>query len=690
MFARYQIGGDYSGFSRSISSTILAIADSLHLILDQKSALAGRKRAKKSRPCQRDEPLDLLRSGLTIDINLTDHHNANLAQIEDSEDAEEQMMDLQHAFMVSTTPEPKEKKLEAQTKDYRRVQEELSVKSCVYDIAQQKISTLTAELNVSNARFKDAEFNFRKFEVSSENVKIMIENHLKFKNNSTNGVGYNSVAPPFNDNYTPPLEPVILKRLVPVGQSRVHISAKIETPKQVDLVKVNDSNVSTSCADTVLVEDWYEEEESDSDTHGFLLKIDVKKSVNFNSVKTNDSVLNKQEDSEVIVRNKARLVVRGFRQIEGLDYTEVYAPVARLEAIRIFLAYASCMGFTVYQMDVKTAFLYGEVKEEIYVDQPPGFVNSDIPNHVYKLDKALYGLHQAPRAWYVTLTDHLLQHGYTRGTIDQTLFIKRENKDLIIVQIYVDDIIFGSTSETMCKDFEVVMKKRFEMSSLGEMTMFLGIQVKQDSNGILLHQGKYVTDMLEKFGYQDSKEASTPMAERPLLNSDPDGSPINQTLYRSMIGSLMYLTASRPDILFFVCQCARYQANPKDSHFTIFKRIFRYLKGKPKLGLWYPKNPPFDLYAFTDSNYGGYEFDRKSTSAGCQFLGDRLISWQCKKQQTVSTSTAEAEYVSASACSSQIIWMQHQLLDYGLNFLNTTIFNLLQVTVKIKGVNVGF
>ena len=340
---------------------------------------------------------------------------------------------------------------------------------------------------------------------------------------------------------------------------------------------------------------------------------------------------NKQDDSGVIVRNKARLVVRGFRQIEGLDYTEVYAPVARLEAIRIFLAYASHMGFTVYQMDVKTAFLYGEIKEEIYVDQPPGFVDSKFPNHVYKLDKALYGLHQAPRAWYATLTDHLLKHGYTRGKIDQTLFIKRVEKDLILAQIYVDDIIFGSTSETLCKDFETVMKQRFEMSSLGEMTMFLGLQIRQDSSGILLHQGKYVTDMLEKFGYQDSKEAATPMAERPLLHSDPDGEPVDQTHYRSMIGSLMYLTASRPDILFAVCQCARYQANPKNSHLFAVKRIFRYLKGRPNLGIWYPKNPEFNLYSFTDSNYGGCEFHRKSTSAGCQFLGDRLISWQCKK-----------------------------------------------------------
>ncbi|KAJ0817027.1 putative RNA-directed DNA polymerase [Helianthus annuus] len=376
---------------------------------------------------------------------------------------------------------------------------------------------------------------------------------------------------------------------------------------------------------------------------------------------------NKQDSAGVIVRNKARLVVQGFRQIEGLDYDEVYAPVARLEAIRIFLAYASYMGFTVYQMDVKTAFLYGDVKEEIFVEQPPGFVHPDHPDYAYKLDKALYGLHQAPRAWYATLTEHLLAHGYTRGTIDQTLFIKRIGSDQILVQIYVDDIIFGSTSEDLCKEFEKVMKKKFEMSALGEMTLFLGLQVKQSSQGILIHQGKYVDDVLAKFKFTDAKPAETPMAERPLLTEDEEGESVNQRQYRSMIGSLMYLTASRPDIMFAVCNCARYQANPKTSHLIAVKRIFRYLKGRPRFGLWYPRDSNFDLFAFSDSNFGGTDSDRKSTSAGCQFLGDRLISWQCKKQQTVAISTAEAEYVAASASCSQVVWMQHQLQDYAQN-----------------------
>ena len=153
------------------------------------------------------------------------------------------------------------------------------------------------------------------------------------------------------------------------------------------------------------------------------------------------------------------------------------------------------------------------------------------------------------------------------------------------------------------------------------------------------------------------------MMERPILTPDLDGESVDQTYYRSMIGSLMYLTASRPNVMFAVFQCARYQANPKLSHFIVVKRILRYLKRCPKLGLWYPKNPEFDLYAFADSNYGGWELDRKSTSGGCQFLGDRLVSWQCKKQHTVSTSTTEAEYVAESACCFQVIWIQHQQLD---------------------------
>ncbi|GJZ79991.1 putative ribonuclease H-like domain-containing protein [Tanacetum coccineum] len=383
---------------------------------------------------------------------------------------------------------------------------------------------------------------------------------------------------------------------------------------------------------------------------------------------------NKKDERGIVIRNKARLVAQGHTQEEGIDYDEVFAPVARIEAIRIFLAYASYMGFMVYQMDVKSAFLYGQIEEEVYVCQPPGFEDPDHPNKVYKVVKALYGLHQAPRAWYDTLATYLLSNGFQRGQIDQTLFIKRHKGHILLVQIYVDDIIFGSTKKELCDEFEKLMKDKFQMSSMGELTFFLGLQVQQRKKGIFISQDKYVHEILRKFNYTDVKSASTPTdLEKPLVK-DADADDVDEHLYRSMIGSLMYLTASRPDIMFAVCACARFQVSPKTSHLLAVKRIFRYLKGKPSLGLWYSKDSPLELVAYTDSDYAGATLDRKSTTGGCQFLGNRLISWQCKKQTVVATSTTEAEYVAAASCCGQVLWIQNQLLDYGYNFMNTVIY----------------
>ncbi|GJT43431.1 putative ribonuclease H-like domain-containing protein [Tanacetum coccineum] len=383
---------------------------------------------------------------------------------------------------------------------------------------------------------------------------------------------------------------------------------------------------------------------------------------------------NKKDERGIVIRNKARLVAQGHTQEEGIDYDEVFAPVARIEAIRIFLAYASYMGFTVYQMDVKSAFLYGQIEEEVYVCQPPGFEDPDHPDKVYKVVKALYGLHQAPRAWYDTLATYLLSNGFQRGQIDQTLFIKSQQGHILLVQIYVDDIIFGSTKKELCEEFEKLMKDKFQMSSMGELTFFLGLQVQQRKKGIFISQDKYVHEILRKFNYTDVKFASTPIdLEKPLVK-DADADDVDEHLYRSMIGSLMYLTASRPDIMFAVCACARFQVSPKTSHLLAVKRIFRYLKGKPSLGLWYSKDSPLELVAYTDSDYAGATLDRKSTTGGCQFLGNRLISWQCKKQTVVATSTTEAEYVAAASCCGQVLWIQNQLLDYGYNFMNTVIY----------------
>ncbi|GJU16159.1 putative ribonuclease H-like domain-containing protein [Tanacetum coccineum] len=278
-----------------------------------------------------------------------------------------------------------------------------------------------------------------------------------------------------------------------------------------------------------------------------------------------------KDERGIMIRNKVRLVAQGYTQEEGIDYDDVFSPVARIEAIRLFLAYASFKYFLVYQMDVKSVFLYGKIEEEVYVCQPPGFEDPDFPNRVYKVEKALYGLYQAPRAWYETLSTYLLDNRFQRGKIDKTLFIKRHKGDILLVQVYMDDIIFGSTKKELCNAFEKLMHEKF-------------IEVKT---------------------------TSTPMETQKPLLKDEDGKEVDVHMYRLMIGSLMYLTSSRPDIMFTVCACARYQVNPKVSYLHAVKRIFN--------------------------------LDKKSTTGGCQFLRCRLISWQCKKQTVVANSITEAE-----------------------------------------------
>ncbi|KAJ9557467.1 hypothetical protein OSB04_012081 [Centaurea solstitialis] len=330
---------------------------------------------------------------------------------------------------------------------------------------------------------------------------------------------------------------------------------------------------------------------------------------------------NKLDEIGTIIRNKARLVAQGYRQEEGIDYDETFAPVARLEAIRLFLAYAAHMNFKVFQMDIKNAFLNGKLNEEVYVAQPPGFVDPKFPDH-----------------------------------------------------IYVDDIIFGSTNPKLCEKFELLMKTEYKMSMMGELTYFLGLQIKQSEKGIFINQGKYVLDILKKFDLTSCTPLKTPMAPPLSLDKDSKGKPVDVTLYRGMIGSLLYLTASRPDIMYSTCLCARYQAEPKESHLTAVKRIFRYLKGTPNLGLWYSKDSGFDLTAYSDSDFAGCKIDRKSTTGGCHLLGGKLVSWTSKKQNSVSTSTAEAEYVAAGICCAQVLWLRNQLQDYDIQLSKIPIY----------------
>jgi hypothetical protein len=296
---------------------------------------------------------------------------------------------------------------------------------------------------------------------------------------------------------------------------------------------------------------------------------------------------NKQDENGVVTRNKARLVAQGFTQVEGLDFEETYAPVARLEAIRMLLAYAAHHDFKLYQLDVKSAFLNGPIQEFIYVEQPPGFEDLKFPNHVYKLQKVLYGLKEAPRAWYECLKDFLLKQGFKIGKDNPTLFTRKVGKDIFVCQIYFDDIIFGSTNHDFCEEFSRIMTKRFEMSMMGELKFFLGFQIKQVKDGTFISQTKYTHIMLKKFYMVNVKPIKTPMPTNGHLDLNDGGKAVDTKVYRSIIGSLLYLSASRPNIMLSVCMCARFQANPKECHLVAVKRILRYLVYTPNLRLWY-------------------------------------------------------------------------------------------------------
>ncbi|KAL4011543.1 hypothetical protein IC575_028603 [Cucumis melo] len=335
---------------------------------------------------------------------------------------------------------------------------------------------------------------------------------------------------------------------------------------------------------------------------------------------------NKTDESGCVIRNRARLVAQGYAQVEGVGFDETFAPVARLEAILLLLSVSYFRKFKLYQMDIKSAFLNGYLNEEVYVAQPKGFIDSEFPQYVYKLNKALYGLKQAPRAWYECLTMYLGKKGYSKGETDKTLFINKTNIDLIVAQIYVDDIIFGGFPKILVNNFIDIIKSEFEMSLVGELSYFLGLQIKQRSEGIFISQEKYAKNIVKKFCLDQSQDKRTPAATHAKITKDSIGTAVDHKLYRSMIGSLLYLIASRPDIVYAVGICARYQSDPRISHLNAVKRIIKYVHGTTNFEILYSYDTSSEQVRYCDADWAGSADDRKSTSGGCFFLENNILS----------------------------------------------------------------
>lgn len=362
---------------------------------------------------------------------------------------------------------------------------------------------------------------------------------------------------------------------------------------------------------------------------------------------------------------KARLVAKGYSQKYGVDYTEVFAPVARLDTVRMIIALAAQKNWTIFQLDVKSAFLHGELNEDVYVEQPRGYEKRGSEQLVYKLHKALYGLKQAPRAWFSRIEAHFISEGFQRCDSEQTLFTKRSKEGkIIIVSIYVDDLIFTGDDETMMSEFKNSMLREFDMTDLGKMRFFLGIEVLQKCDGIYICQKKYALDVLRRFGMIDCNSVSTPIVPGFKVSKE-GGRSVDETYYKQLVGSLMYLTATRPDMMFITCLLSRYMAKPMEIHLQAAKRALRYLKGTVNYGIHYKKGINSELLAFTDSDYAGDLDDRKSTSGYVFLMSSGAVSWCSKKQPIVTLSTTEAEFVAASVCACQGIWMKRILKELG-------------------------
>ncbi|RVW47431.1 Retrovirus-related Pol polyprotein from transposon RE1 [Vitis vinifera] len=385
-----------------------------------------------------------------------------------------------------------------------------------------------------------------------------------------------------------------------------------------------------------------------------------------------------------INKHKARLVVKGYAQMFGVDFSETFAPVARLDTIRMLLALAAQRKWKIYQLDVKSAFLNGYLEEEIFVEQLEGFAIKGKEEKVYLLKKALYGLRQAPRAWYSRIDTHLLTLGFHKSLSEFTLYIKKIEEDILIVSLYVDDLLVTGSNAGFVNKFKAEMKQVFEMTDLGEMSYFLGMEVHQKQNEIFICQQKYAKEILKKFKMEECKSTSTPMNQKEKFCKEDGAEKVDEGLYRSMIGCLMYLTATRPDIMHVVSLLSRYMHCASEIHFQAAKRVIRYVKGIVDYGIKFSQVQSFNFHGFSDSDWAGCVDDMRSTLGYCFSFGSGVFSWSSRKQEVVAQSTAEAEYIVAVAAVNQALWLRKLLTDLDMKQeVSTKVFVDNQATISI-------
>ncbi|KAH9687903.1 hypothetical protein KPL70_014941 [Citrus sinensis] len=367
-----------------------------------------------------------------------------------------------------------------------------------------------------------------------------------------------------------------------------------------------------------------------------------------------------------IERHKARLVAKGYSQKAGINYDEVFAHVARLETIRLIISLAAQNKWKIFQMDVKSAFLNGFLEEEVYIEQPLGYVVKGHEDKVLRLKKALYGLKQAQRAWNSRIDKYFQEKDFTKCPYEHALYVKEKDEDILIVCLYVDDLIFTGSNPSLFEEFKRVMIKEFEMTDIGLMAYYLGIEVKQKEEGIFISQESYAKEILKRFKMNDCKPISTPVECGVKLSKYDEGEDIDPTFFKSLVGSLRYLTCTRPNILYAVGLVSRYMENPKTTHFKVAKRILRYINGTTNFDLLYSFSNDYKLVGYSDSDWGGDVDDRKSTTGFVFFMGDTAFTWMSKKQPIVTLSTCEAEYVAATSSVCHAIWLRNLLKELSL------------------------